>query len=110
EKGRKRDPFNPLIVEKPGDTAPAPIRLPPGKKELEIEQLRLQGVVRAIDGSWIAVVENSSKRSIFLQGKEELYNGVDPKIDAHGVVFQENVLDAEGKKTTKEVAKRLSEQ
>ncbi len=111
--GKLRDPFHSLIPpKKPGEAAPpAPIiHYPPGKPGLVIEQLQLQGIVRGIDGSWVAVVDNRTKTAFFLHEKDKLYNGVVSKITADSIVFLESSTDPSGKTVTREVVKRMSEQ
>ncbi|HEY7678943.1 MAG TPA: hypothetical protein VIC04_00395 [Terriglobia bacterium] len=102
----RRDPFRPLVVKGKGDELPA--RLPPGKAGLVIGQLTLQGIVRGINGEWIAVVDNKTKRAYFLYVGDELYNGVVTRITAEAVMFDERVTDAAGRPRTREVTKRLA--
>jgi hypothetical protein len=108
-RGKQRDPFRTLMPEKKV-TEELPTRLPPGKKGLVIEQLQLQGVARAVDGSWIAVVDNKNKRSYFLHDKDELYDGVVSKVMPDRVVFQQNVKEAAGRVSSREIVKQLSPQ
>ncbi len=107
QRGKRRDPFHTLIPEKRQEEAAGPIHLPPGKKGLVIEQLQLQGIARAVDGSWIAVVDNKSKRAYFLHEKDQLYNGVVSKITPDKVVFLENAPEASGRAGSREVVKQL---
>lgn len=108
--GKRRDPFRTLIPEKKPESAEAaPIKLPPGKKGLVIEQLQLQGIAQAVDGSWIAVVDNKTKRSYFLHEKDQLYNGTVSKITKDEIVFLENPPGiSSGKMASREVVKRLT--
>ena len=101
----RRDPFRPLIQEKKADALPA--RLPAGKPGLVIGQLIIQGIVRGIDGKWIAVVDNKTKRSYFLNERDELYNGVVTRITADTVTFEERSQDAAGRTQAREVVKRI---
>ena len=107
---KSRDPFHTLIVEKKppvaGGGGPPP-RLPPGKRGLVIQQLDLQGIARAVDGSWIAVVDNKTKRAYFLREKDQLYNGTVTKITSDQVVFLETLNDGTGKMSTREVIKKV---
>jgi len=76
---------------------------------LVIEQLDLQGIARAVDGSWIAVVDTkNNRRTFFLHEKDQLFNGIISKITPDRVVFQETSSDPLGKTTTREVVRRLS--
>ena len=101
----RRDPFRPLIQAKKADTTP--VRLPPGKPGLVIGQLTIQGIVRNIDGKWIAVVDNKTKRSYFLYERDELYNGVVTSVRPDSVTFEERSQDATGRIRTREVVKRI---
>ena len=56
----------------------------------------------------IAVVTNETKRAYFLTENESVYNGVVSKITPDSVSFTENVLDSEGRVTTREVVKKLN--
>lgn len=104
--GPRRDPFRPLIQPKTATDA-LPIRLPAGKPGLVIGQLTIQGIVRNIDGKWMAVVDNKTKRSYFLYERDELYNGVVSSITADSVTFEERSLDTAGRTRTREVVKRI---
>jgi hypothetical protein len=82
--------------------------LPPGARGLLISQLTFKGWVREqTTNKLIAVVTNETKRAYFLTENESVYNGVVSKITLDAVYFKENVLDSEGRVTTREVVKRL---
>jgi hypothetical protein len=99
----RRDPFESLVGrERTGDTGP---RLP-GKAGLVISQLRLDGVVRYVDGM-IAVVTNPQSRTYFLREGDQLYDGRVAKINMDGVTFHEVGKDAFGKPVEREVSKRM---
>lgn len=112
----KRDPFK-LPLEHAGnkanaasvlDSTPGGV-LPPGARGLLIGQLKLEGVVREQTANkMIAVVINDTKRAYFLTENESVYNGVVSKITPDSVSFTENVLDSEGRVTTREVVKKLN--
>lgn len=104
--GGRRDPFRPLVVQARGDQLPA--RLPPGKAGLVIGQLTVQGIVRGLNGEWIAVVDNKTRRAYFLYVGDELYNGTVTRISENDVVFQERFSDAAGQQRTREVVKQLT--
>ena len=111
----KRDPFKlPVVPTARGnsegivDSAPGGA-LPPGVRGLLISQLRLEGVVREQTANkMIAVVTNETRRAYFLTENESVYNGVVSKITPDAVYFKENVLDKNGRVTTREVMKQLS--
>ena len=109
----KRDPFKiPLVPTGKGggevmDSAPGGA-LPPGVRGLLISQLRLEGVVRQQTANkMIAVVTNETRRAYFLHESDSVYNGVVSKITPDAIYFKENVLDGNGRVTTREVMKRL---
>jgi hypothetical protein len=109
----KRDPFKiPLALTGKGggevmESAPNGA-LPPGVRGLLISQLRLEGVVRQQTANkMIAVVTNETKRAYFLHESDSVYNGVVSKITPDAIYFKENVLDGNGRVTTREVMKRL---
>lgn len=60
------------------------------------------------ENKMIAVVTNETKRAYFLHENQSVYNGVVSKITMDAVYFTENVLDAEGRVTTREVVKRMN--
>lgn len=107
--GRRRDPFRTLIEKKQEETSTTPVRLPPGKRGLVIGQLQLQGIAQAVDGSWIAVVDNKTRRAYFLREGDQLYNGVVQTITKDQVVFLENPPGSpSGQNAPREVVMRLS--
>ena len=100
----RRDPFESLIgrESKGGETGP---KLP-GKAGLVINSLRLDGVVRYVDGM-IAVVTNPQSRTYFLREGDQLYDGQVAKISMDGVTFREVGKDAFGKPVEREISKRM---
>ena len=104
--GGRRDPFQGLIVTKKAE-AQTPTRLPAGQRGLVIGQLQLQGIVRSVDGTWIAVVDNKTRRAYFLRENDAVYNGMVSKIAPDSVTFLENTTDLFGKKVAREVVTRL---
>lgn len=105
--GPRRDPFRPIIVDKP--TGAGPLTCPsPGKAGLVIGQLTIQGIVSGLNGEWIAVVDNKTKRAYFLYEKDEVCNGIVARITEDSVVFEERVPGAAGRTQTREVVKQLA--
>ena len=109
-----RDPFKfPFIGEggpggRGGGGQPrGPTIRVPGKRGLLIARLKLEGVVLH-QGGLIAVVDDFRNRAFFLRETDVLYNGVVEKITWDSIVFKENVLDSQGRVTTREVVRRLS--
>ena len=82
--------------------------LPPGKRGLMINQLKLEGVVRQdANHSMIAVVANQANRAYFLKIHDEVYDGVVTRITADSIYFNQNRLDASGQVVTREVIKKM---
>ena len=104
---RRRDPFRTIVV--PIAEEGLPDRLPPGKAGLVVGQLQVQGIARSIDGTWIAVVDNNTGIAYFLREGDKLYNGTVSKINPDNVVFMEETTDALGRRSTREVVKRIPE-
>ena len=99
----KRDPFvSPVIARGPG---PGPCA--GGKRCLAIDQITIRGVVKGPKG-WIAIVENPAKKTYFLMDNDELYDGTVIQIKGDGVLFKQNVLDAVGRTSTRQVERKLA--
>jgi hypothetical protein len=82
--------------------------LPVGNRGLLISQLRLEGVVRELANNRLtAVVINETKVAHFLHENDAVFDGVVSKITPDAVYFKENVLDGNGRVSTREVVKRL---
>jgi hypothetical protein len=101
-KQARRDPFESLIGRQ-NKGAP---NLPPGKLGLQVNTLRLDGIVRAPNGM-IAVVSNPQARTYFLREGDRLYDGSVEKISMDGVSFHEEGKDAFGKPVERQVNKRI---
>jgi hypothetical protein len=101
----RRDPFDTLLT-KARTTNAAPENLPPGKAGLIVATLRIDGIVRAPNGT-IAIVSNSQGRVYFLRDGDKLYDGSVDKISLEAVSFHEFGKDAFGKPLERVVTKRL---
>jgi hypothetical protein len=104
-KAARRDPFESLVGRQKNQ-ADAAKNLPPGKAGLQVESLRLDGIVRAPNGM-IAVVTNPQMRTYFLREGDQLYDGRVEKIAMDGVSFHELGKDAFGKPVERQVDKRI---
>jgi Tfp pilus assembly protein PilP len=100
----KRDPFEALVGREQGGGNTSP--LPAGKPGLQVNTLRLDGIVRAPNGM-IAVVSNPQSRTYFLREGDQLYDGRVEKIAMDGVSFHEVGKDAFGKPVERQVNKRI---
>jgi Tfp pilus assembly protein PilP len=109
-----RDPFKLPNLTPEASLQPGEIQiigpLPPGSRGLIIGQLKLEGIVRQgkENPKMIAVLANPSNRAYFLHENDPLYNGVITKITPDSVYFREDVRDAAGKTSTREVVKKLA--
>jgi len=105
QKIARRDPFESLVGRKQAEDAMAK-NLPIGKAGLQVNTLRLDGIVKASNGM-IAVVANPQQRTYFLREGDQLYDGKVEKISMEGVTFHEEGKDAFGKPVERQVNKRL---
>jgi Tfp pilus assembly protein PilP len=103
-KAARRDPFESLVSrQKAGGDAK---NLPPGKGGLQVNTLKIDGIVHGPNGM-IAVVSNPQQRTYFLREGDQLYDGRVDKIAMDGVSFHETGKDAFGKPTEHSVNKRI---
>lgn len=99
----KRDPFvSPVQTQTNG-----PINCGTGKRCLVLDQTKLEGIVKAPNGM-IAVVSNNANKAYFLRENDPVYNGYVMRITPDSVVFQETITDRLGKKSTREVVKKVN--
>jgi len=96
----KRDPFETIIRSETIGTCGS------GKKCLVVGSIELKGIVSAPNGM-IAVVENQQRRTYFLHESDPVFNGQVIKIGPDSIVFRETVTDKAGRRSEKEVVKRL---
>jgi hypothetical protein len=104
--GGRRDPFRPLVVRGVNDVLP--VCTSPGKGQLVVGQVTLQGIVRGLTGQWMAVVDNNTNRAYFLYMGDNLCNGTVSRITADSLVIEERVTDQAGRTRTREVIKQLA--
>jgi hypothetical protein len=99
----KRDPFVSVIVARSDNSASCS----GGKRCLIVDQLALRGIVRT-PSKWIALVENPSKKTYYLYENDPIYNAVVVRITGDSVIFREQIMDALGHQTEREVVKRVN--
>lgn len=100
----KRDPFiSPVQVASGGGASGCS----GGKRCLIINQITLRGIVKSVTG-WIAVVENPAQKTYFLRVNDPVLNGFVSRISDETLVFKENVIDALGQQSQREVVKFVS--
>ena len=103
-----RDPFRAIVIKR-AEILP-PSCKEPGKRSLIVGQLQLQGIARNVEGQWIAVVDNKTKRAYFMREKDELCNGVVTRITEDSLVLEEQSMDSFGRTRTREVVLRPADQ
>jgi hypothetical protein len=99
----KRDPFVSVIVARSDNSASCS----GGKRCLIVDQIALRGIVRT-PTKWIALVENPSKKTYYLYENDPIYNAVVVRITGDSVIFREQIMDALGHQTEREVVKRVN--
>lgn len=99
----KRDPF----VSPVSDRNNEPVDCGSGKRCLVPDQTMLRGIVKAPTGM-IAVVTNPQEKAYFLRENDPVYNGYVLRITPNSVVFRETVEDRLGRKSTREVVKKVN--
>ena len=77
-----------------------------GKRCLAIDQINLQGVVKA-DSGMIAVVVNAMNKAYFLRENDPVFNGYVVKITGDSIIFKETIQDKMGKPFEREVTKKI---
>ena len=97
----KRDPFISPVVTRVGGSGCSS-----GKRCLSADSISLRGVVRSHDGM-IAVVVNSANKAYFLRENDPIFNGYVAKITDDSLVLRETVEDVLGRKSTRDVVKKL---
>jgi len=104
--GGKRDPFVSPISTASGPVLPGS-NCASGKRCLVIDQLVLRGVVRTATGM-IAVVANGVNKAYFLHENDPVFNGYVLHITGDSVVFKEDVVDHMGRRSSREVVKKVT--
>ena len=106
----KRDPFKVPHPPSPGAKGDLPeVPLPPGSRGLVIGAIQLKGIVREEDtDEMIAVVTNRANLAYFLHVHDQVYNGVVQKITPDSVYFKQDIQEADGKLSSREVVLKLN--
>jgi len=100
----KRDPFVSPVVSRVGGPGTG---CSGGKRCLAADSMSLRGIVRSHDGM-IAVVVNSANKAYFLRENDPIFNGYVARITDDSMVLRETVEDVLGRKSTRDVVKKLS--
>lgn len=99
----KRDPFVSPVVSRVGGSGAA---CSGGKRCLSVDSMSLRGIVKSQDGM-IAVVVNAANKAYFLRENDPIFNGYVAKITGDSMVLRETVEDVLGRKSTRDVVKKL---
>ncbi|HET7748568.1 MAG TPA: hypothetical protein VFK81_04255 [Terriglobales bacterium] len=99
----RRDPFlSPVVTRVGGGGAGCS----GGKRCLAADSISLRGIVRSHDGM-IAVVVNAANKAYFLRENDPIFNGFVARITDDSMVLRETVQDVLGRKSTRDVVKKL---
>lgn len=99
----KRDPFiSPVVSRMSGSGSGCSS----GKRCLSVDSISLRGIVKSQDGM-IAVVVNAANKAYFLRENDPIFNGFVARITGDSMVLRESVQDVLGRKTTRDVVKKL---
>jgi hypothetical protein len=99
----KRDPFVSPVVSRVGGASAS---CSGGKRCLAADSISLRGIVKSHDGM-IAVVVNSANKAYFLRENDPIFNGYVARITGDSMVLRETVEDVLGRKSTRDVVKKL---
>ena len=99
----KRDPFISPVVSRVGGSNAG---CSGGKRCLAIDSMSLRGIVKSQDGM-IAVVVNAANKAYFLRENDPIFNGYVARITGDSMVLRETVQDVLGRKSTRDVVKKL---
>ena len=99
----RRDPFvSPVVSRMSGSGSGCSS----GKRCLSVDSISLRGIVKSHDGM-IAVVVNAANKAYFLRENDPIFNGVVARITGDSMVLRETVQDVLGRKSTRDVVKKL---
>ena len=99
----RRDPFISPVVSRVGGPGAG---CSGGKRCLAADSISLRGIVRSHDGM-IAVVVNAANKAYFLRENDPIFNGFVARITDDSMVLRETVQDVLGRKSTRDVVKKL---
>lgn len=99
----RRDPFVSPVVSRMSGSGSGCSN---GKRCLSADSMSLRGIVKSHDGM-IAVVVNAANKAYFLRENDPIFNGYVAKITGDSLVVRETVEDVLGRKSTRDVVKKL---
>ena len=104
----RRDPFRSLLEGfEENEEGPAKAR-PPGLPGMNIEELRLEGIIETPSGI-LAFVLGRDNVSYIIRPGTKLFNGVVGEIQPKKVVFRKDVNDPNRRKQYEEVVREITE-
>jgi Tfp pilus assembly protein PilP len=104
--GGRRDPFVSLMAPKKTVAPQNTARPRTGLGSLSLADVSVKGIVRT-GGAVVAVLESPDGKSFVAHSKDRLQDATVKSIDADGVVFAEQVVDAGGAVRYRDVRKTL---
>jgi len=102
----RRDPFRNLLAMRQREIT-APTTRPPGLPGFLIGEIKVVAVAQ-FQGRWHAMLVGLDQRTYFAQVGDELFDGRIVRISEGEVIFEQEVEDLMGARTTRQVAKRLN--
>ncbi len=106
QSGGRRDPFRSLLLSIRQRELSAPISRPAGLPGFLINELTIKAVAQ-YQGRWHAMIIGLDRRTYFAEVGSELYDGRVVEINTSEVVFEQEVEDMLGARSTRKVIKRL---
>lgn len=102
----RRDPFRNLLQSRQRQLE-APLRRPGGLPGLMVDEVRIIAVAQ-YQGRWHAMLLGLDRRTYFVEVGSQLYDGRITEINEREVVFEQEVQDMMGARSTRPVAKKIS--
>ena len=104
--GGRRDPFRSLLAVRRREIE-APELRPPGVPGFLISEIQLAATA-SFQGRWQAMIVGLDQRSYFVEVGALLYDGRVVEISGDEVIFEQDVEDLLGARSTRRVSKRLA--
>jgi hypothetical protein len=102
----QRDPFVSLIVTAKAGAAAKPARPRVGLAGVALADVSVKGLVRSGEAT-LVVLEGPAGKSFVARTRDRLQDATIKTVDADGVVFAQQVVDAQGATRTRDVRKSL---
>ncbi len=101
----RRDPFRSLLLLRQRELT-APTQRPPGLPGFMIGEIEISALAR-FQGRWHAMLVGLDRRSYFAEVGTQLYDGRIVAISEREMIFEQEVEDLLGARSTRQVVKRL---